>query len=142
MTAARLGYGTKLKMGDGGSPEEFVEIAEVGDFEDTDTAELVEVTNHQSTNSRREYIAGLIDGDEIQIPCNYIPSNATQDRITGLQSKLRSTVNFRLEEPGNSEGIAFSGVVLGISKSYPVADKMMMTVTIKKTGSPTYYTIV
>jgi hypothetical protein len=67
---AQLGYGTKLRMGDGGSPQSFVEIGEVGDFEDGDTIELVEVTNHQSPNSRREYIAGLKDGAEISFPVN------------------------------------------------------------------------
>lgn len=141
MTQATLGYGTKLKLGDGGSPEVFTEIAEVGDFEDADTAELVEVTNHQSAGSRREYISGLIDGDEIQFPVNYIPTNATHNKTTGIQAKLRSATRFRLEEPGNTQGIEFTGVVIGITKAYPVADKMTMTVTIKKSGNPTTYVV-
>ena len=142
MTAATLGYGTLLKMGDGASPEVFTTIGEVGDFEDSDDTELVEATNHDSLGSRREYIAGLIDGAEIQFPVNYIPDHATHDRSTGLRSKLRTTVNFRLEEPGNDEGIEFAAVVMGITRAFPVADKMTMTVTLKKTGSPSYYAVV
>lgn len=141
MTAATLGYGTKLKMGDGASPEVFTEIGEVGDFEDSDSVELVKVTNHQSPNNRHEYISGLIDGDEIQFPVNYIPTNATHNRTTGLQAKLRSTVNFRIEEPGNSTGIQFAAVVIGVTKAYPVEDKMTMTVTLKKTGAITTYAV-
>lgn len=142
MTSAALGYGTKLKMGDGGSPESFAEIAEIVDGpNDEDSAELVEVTNHQSDGSRREYIGGLIDGGEITLTCNYIPTNATHNRVTGLQSKLRQTVNFRLEEPGNPTGYQFAAVVTNLGRAYPVAEAMQFSITLKKSGSITSYTI-
>jgi predicted secreted protein len=142
-TAARLGYGTKLKMGDGATPTEaFTEIAEIKSLEDSDSAEQVEVTNHQSAGSRREYINGLIDGDEITFTVNYDPDGATHNNITGLRSKVGgAAVNFQLEEPGNTLGMQFAALVMSCGRSYPVDAAMEMQVTLKKTGAVTTYTV-
>lgn len=143
MTSASLGYGVKLKMGDGATPtENFVEIAEIKDLTDGDDIELREATNHQSPGRRREYIAGLIDGGEIPLTCNYLPTNATQNRVTGLQAALGTKKNFRLEEPGNPTGYQFQCIVQDVSKTYPVDDVMEFSVTLKKTGDVTTYTVV
>lgn len=141
MTTAYLGYGAKVKMGDGASPEVFATIGNLRDYEDSETAELVETTNHSSTGNRKEFISGLIEGDEITLPVNYDPADSTHDRTTGVQAKLRQTVNFRFEEPQNSVGIQVAAVVIGVSKSYPVGDVMTMDVTIKKTGAVTTYAV-
>lgn len=138
---AQLGYGTKLRMGDGGSPQSFVEIGEVGDFEDGDSIELVEVTNHQSPNSRREYIAGLKDGAEISFPVNYLPGHATHNRATGLRGKIGEVLDFQIVAPGETETYNFSALVMGVTRSFPVQGVMQMTVTLKKTGADTYTAI-
>lgn len=143
MTQAQLGYGVRLKLGDGATPtENFVTIAEVKDLEDGDDIELREATNHQSAGRRREYISGLIDGGEVTFTVNYIPTDATQNRITGLQASLGLTKNFRLEEPGNPTGYQFAAVVMNTGKTYPVDDIMEMSVTLKKSGDITTYTVV
>lgn len=142
MTNAALGYGTKLKLGDGASPEVFADIGEITALNDEDTAELKDVTNHQSINSRREYIGGLIDGGEVTFTVNYDPDGATHDRTTGLQAFVRQTKNFRLEEPGNTNGYQFAAIITNVSRSYPVDDAMEMNVTIKKTGDVTPYVVV
>lgn len=141
MTTAYLGYGAKVKFGDGASPEVFATLGNLKDFEDSESAELVETTNHSSTGSRKEYIAGLIDGDEITLPVNLDPNDATHDRTTGLRAKLRQVVNFRFEEPQNSVGLQVAAIVIGVSNSYPVADVMTCEITIKKTGSVSTYAV-
>lgn len=138
---ARLGYGTVLKMGDGGSPQTFAEIGEVGDFEEGDSIELVEVTNHQSPNSRREYIAALKEGAEMSIPVNYIPEDPTHDRSTGLRGKIGQVIDFQLIAPGETEMYEFSALVMGVTRSFPVQGVMQMTVTLKKTGADSYTAI-
>lgn len=138
---ARLGYGTKLLMGDGASPEVFAEVGEVGDFEDSDSIELVEVTNHQSPGSKREYIASMKDGAEISFPVNYIPTHATHSRATGLRGKLGEIVSFRIEAPGETEGYQFFGLVMMVGRSFPVQGVMTMNITLKKTGAESFYTI-
>ncbi len=143
MTGAALGYGVKLKLGDNATPTEgFADIAEIKDLSDSDDIELRDVTNHQSPGKRREYIGGLIDGGEIPLTLNYLPTNATQNRITGLQALLGQTRNFRLEEPGNTTGYQFAAVIQSVGKSYPVDDVMELNVTLKKTGALTTYTVV
>lgn len=140
-TQARLGYSTKLLMGDAGSPEVFAEVGEITEGpDDEDSAELIEVTNHQSPNRRREYIGDLIDGGEITLTCNYIPDHPTHDRSTGVRAIIGQRRNFRLEEPGNPEGEQWPCIVMNCSRARPVRGAMSMSVTLKKAGAPTYYT--
>lgn len=141
-TQARLGYGTKLLFGDAGSPEVFAEIGEIVEGpDDEDSIDLVETTNHQSPNRRKEYISSLIDGGEITLTCNYIPTDATHDRSTGLLAALGTTRNFRIEEPGNTQGEQWPCVVMSAGRTRPVNDKMQLSVTLKKAGEPTFYTV-
>lgn len=138
---ATLGYGAKILMGDGASPEVFAEIGEVGDFDVNETVETVEVTNHQSPGRRKEHIVALEDGDEISFPVNYIPTAATHNRTTGLRAKKGSRVNFRFEGPGETEGMQVACLVVGVGRSFPVAGVMQMNVTLKPTAAASYYTI-
>lgn len=135
---AMLGYGTKIRVGDGGSPQTFTEIGEVGDFEDGDSIELVEVTNHQSPNGRREYIAALKDGAEMTLTCNYLPGHATHNRATGLQGKIGEVLDFQILAPGETEIYNFSALVMGVTKSFPVQGVQQITFTLKKTGMDSY----
>lgn len=138
---ARLGYGAKILMGDGASPEVFAEIGEVGDFEVGETVGTIDVTNHQSPGRRKEFITDLIEGDEISFPVNYIPTHATHDRSTGVRSKLGERVNFRFEGPGETEGMEVECLVIGITRAFPVGAVMSMNITLKQTGAPSYYTV-
>jgi len=141
MTQARLGYGTKLLLGDNGSPEAFAELGEITEGpDDEDSVELVEVTNHQSPGRRREYIGALIDGGEITLTCNYIPDDPTHDRVTGVQALIGETRNFRLEEPGNPVGEQWPCVIMSCGRTRPVQGAMALSITLKKAGNVTTYT--
>ena len=141
MTAAALGYGSLLKMSDGASPDTFSTIAEVKDINDSDDSEQVEVTNHSSPSSRREYIGGLIDGGEVTFTCNYIPTNATHSLAAGLRSLVGQSRTFRLEEAGATSGEEFNAVIVSVSRALPVDNVMEMQVTLKKSGVVQTYTI-
>lgn len=141
MTQARLGYGTKLFLYDatGVTPAEIGEIVEGPD--DEDTVELVEVTNHQSANRRREYIGALIDGGEVTFRVNYIPNHATHNVATGLRGLLGQTRKFRLETPGDTFAEEFDGIILNVGRTRPVAEAMQMSVSVKKAGDVTQVAI-
>lgn len=141
MTNAALGYGTKLKLGDGEVSETFAEIGEITSLNDEDLTEIKDVSNHQSAGTRREYIGGMIDGGEVTLTCNYDPDGATHGRVTGLRGLVRQTRNFQLEEPGNTEGAQFAAIIMSVSRSYPVDEAMEISITLKKTGDYTYYTV-
>lgn len=138
---AMLGYGTKLLLGDGGSPQAFAEIGEIVDGpDDEDSADLVEVTNHQSPNRRKEYIGDLIDGGEITLTCNYIRTHATHDRATGLLGLIGQKRDFVLIEPGAVTGELWPCVIMSVGRTHPVqGGAMQMSVTLKKAGDMSAY---
>ena len=62
------------------SPESYTAIPEVNSLSGLGrTNPLVDVSSFDSTG--REYIAGLADGTEITMECNFLPGNAVQDAI-------------------------------------------------------------
>lgn len=140
---ARLGFGTTLELGDGGSPTEvFAAIGQISEGPDDDeSTELVETTNHQSASSsgkpRREYIGGPVDGGELTITVNYDYDDATHNRATGLRGMVGATKNFRLTEPGATTRETFAAIIMNASRSRPVSDKMSMSVTLKVSGAVT-----
>ena len=139
--AVTLAHGAILKMGDGADPEVFSAIPGVGDFDFNDSVELVDVTSH-SSGGRKEYIADILDTDEISFPITYDDSHATHNRATGLRSKVGQKVNFQLELAGESKGLQFEAVVRQASMSNPVSGSAkQMNVVIKPTGTVTEYDI-
>ena len=57
MTSAIAAYGTLLKLGDGGTPENFTTIAEVRDIGGPELgADVVDVTSHDSPGAWEEVI--------------------------------------------------------------------------------------
>lgn len=140
MTAARLGYGTKLKLGDGASPEVFAEIAEIKTVDHNESAQSIDVTNHQSSGSHVEKIGGLKDG-QTSFTVNYLPTHATHSLAAGLRSMIGLTKNFRLEEPGNSTGQQFSALIVECGISYPVDNVMEMQITLERSSPYTTYAV-
>ena len=77
MTAAVLGKGATLQLGDDASPQVLTTIAEVlrcGPIGSTNPE--VNVTNLDST--AQEYIAGLADGNTVDFDLNWIAGNTQQ----------------------------------------------------------------
>lgn len=138
MTEAILAHGAKILIGDGADPEVFATIGNLGDFDYNKSQELVDTTNH-SSGGYKEFIADLIEGEDVSFPVNFLRSDATH---TALESKLGDKVNFRFEFPGDTDGEEVAGIITAVGKSAPVSGAVLsMSVTIKPTGVPTTYTI-
>lgn len=138
MTDAFSSFGTFLKKGDGGSPETFATIAEVGDIEGPDMQLATEdVTHHGSTGGWDEVIGTILSGGEVSFPVNFLPSDATQDASSGLQADMRNRTkrNFQLvyPDPGGN-GFAFAALVTGFKPKAPVKGKLSADVKLKITG--------
>ena len=99
------------------------------------TREFVEATNQQSANGYREYIAGLKDAEEFTVPCNYIPGDTSQEAVWDMY-ELGTARYWRLRETTTSPEatMTFLAIVAGVSYAYPVADKKVMNVTLRRTG--------
>jgi predicted secreted protein len=136
-TQGTIGHGSKFSMGDGGSPEVFVDVAEVFAITPPNfTRDAVDVTHMQSPEKWREWVPGLRDAGEVEIQVNFIPGNATQDQLwEAFNDDVPS--NFRITFP-NNEVWNFAAMCTGFAAEDPLDAKMTATVTFKVSGKPAF----
>jgi hypothetical protein len=133
-------FGTFLKIGDGGSPETFATIANVGDIDGPDLSlETDDVTSH-SSDGWSEHIGTILNGGDVSFPINYVPSEATHNLTTGLQADMINRVkrNFQLvyPDPGGN-GYQFTAFVNGFKAKAPVKGALRADVKLKISGAVT-----
>jgi hypothetical protein len=115
-TSAFLGSQTLLKVGDAASPEVFTTIGEVVSIGPiAQKKDLIEVTHMLST--AKEFIGGLSDGQEIEIVCNFLPTNTQQVALITAAASITAAKNFKYVLPtgGGSLTSSFSALVLSSS---------------------------
>lgn len=139
-TQAQIAYGTILEFSDGGSPETFTALAEVTDITGPGMSrELPDATHMQSPGGWREFIGGLKDAGEITVEANHLPHNTTHDAENGVLSLFASGERraWRIRFPVSPEITwEMDAVVSAFEPSFPVEDKMMLSVTLKVSGEP------
>lgn len=141
MTDGMAAYGTTLQISTGG--ESYTDVAEVtnigGPSLSSDTAET---THHASTDAWKEFVATLIDGGEVSIDVNFLPTNATQaDNAAGsiIYALInRSVYYYKIIWPdsGSTEW-SFQALVTNFEPGASVGDKLSASITFKITGAVT-----
>ena len=87
MSNAMLGYGSVFQVQTESSPDNYVDMAEVNSITPPSfSLDQVDVTHMASPNRNREFISGLNDPGECSFDMNFIPGNASDDRIFELLS--------------------------------------------------------
>ena len=111
--------------------EEVVSVSNIGK-----TNSLVDVTNFDSPEGTREYIAGLADGDEITIEANYYPT-ATQQIAVMTAVDAGATRLCRLSYTGSSpeKTWRFDAVCLSYSIVPSATERNSINFTLKITGN-------
>lgn len=137
MTSGYAGFGTLLKIGDGGGPETFTTIAEVTDLSGPELGtETIDMTNHSSANATKEKIAGLKEIGPLSFAVNWIPSHATHSYSAGLVKDWynRTIRNFQVLWPN---GTTWQGpaLVTKVGPSAPIDDKLAADVELTPTGA-------
>ncbi|MFA5374128.1 MAG: phage tail tube protein [Candidatus Omnitrophota bacterium] len=131
MTSAVSGFGTDLTWNS-------VVIAEVINVSGPNQSrDMIEVTNHDSANGFKEFIAGLADGGEVTIEGNFKAGDTTgqialhTDFQAGTSRTLLITFPSSL---GNMSGTAFC---TAFEMTFPHDNKIGFSATFKYTGKPT-----
>jgi hypothetical protein len=137
MTDATIG-GFVFRLGTTGSPLTYNAIEEV--FAITGLGkvrELVDAT-HFASGGNREYIAGLSDGVEITVECNYVPGATRQgDMIAAVNTgdNRLFQVAETLESPETT--YTFTGTPLSWTINPSVDDRNTLSFTVKISGDIT-----
>lgn len=101
-SSAISGFGTLVKIGDGGSPEAFTTIAELKNIKLPGVKNtIVEVTSHSSPGGIKERLAVLGEITEMSFDLNFIPTGATHSYTSGLLKDAlnRTKRNFKVVLP-------------------------------------------
>jgi predicted secreted protein len=134
-------YGSKLQLGNGATPTEvFADVAEVMDITPPPMErDDIEVTNQQSVDGWREYIPGWRDGGEVEFNCNWLPTNATQDEVTGMLETFNDNDlhNWRIVLPDAIKTISFAGFITAFEPDLPLEEQGQLSITIKVSGKVT-----
>jgi hypothetical protein len=130
-----LGNDLVLAMGDGLSPESFIDFCAIGDVAGLgEQKPLVDVTT--LCDDARKFRNGLKEGAQMTLAANLIQGDEqTRDLFESYQAD--DIVNFRYRMKGVSpaEYFAFSATILGWSIAGGVGAKAVMTFTMKISGS-------
>lgn len=135
--------GMSFKVGDGVAPpgetfnklEEVKTLGPVGQTNDT-----VEVTNFDSNNAK-EFIAGLKDGSEFEVGCNYLLTNNTiqqQLRTDCLNAVSARNIEIEFTDGTNTETLSFAVTCVGQNIAANLAEANLISYTLKITGDITY----
>jgi hypothetical protein len=137
-TLANIGR-WKFRLGSTASPIVYADLEEVFSISGLGkTNNLVDVTNFDSDVGTMEYIAGLSDGQEVTIECNYIPGATNQ---TAMIAAVDAQVNraFQIAYVGSSpnEFFNFQGVPLGWVVTPSPTEQNTIAFTVKISGDIT-----
>lgn len=137
---AKFGYGTLVKMGDGGAPETFTTIAELrGEiaFDGMESEEIDVTTHNNAVNGRfREKIPGLIDPGNVNFELNYVANDVTHVAVRNAWL-AQTKKNFQILSPFN-DLITVSGYIMSMPISFPVDDSINAKIKIMITGVPVF----
>lgn len=134
MTSAFIS-GLTFKVGDGASPQVYSAIEEAISVSGVGlTNPLIDATNYDST--AKEYIAGLADGTEVTVECNYLP-NATVQATLKTNTNAGTTTNIQvlITDGVTPKTFTFDVIPLSWVINPQVEDRNTLTFTMKITGS-------
>lgn len=130
------GFGTKLKRGDGETPEVFTEIADITNLSGPGLSrETLDVTSHGSPDGWMEFLGGLKDPGEVSADINYQP---TLHDLLVADFDDKAPRNYQIVFPDEDATTwAFPAILTGFEPEAPYDDKAAASLTFKVSGKPT-----
>lgn len=144
MTLAISAHGTTLARAKAATPTVFANIAEVVDVTPPEFMrnEFDATTQDKNIDA---WILGVLRRNAFTIAINYLPSDTTQDHITGLLQAIITEPppvdGYKITFPDGTVWVA-SGQCKAFQPTAPVDGKLAATVTVRLTGKMTINGIV
>lgn len=140
-TSAIWAFGSKLQLGDGAVSENFADVAELLEVvPPKESRDDIEVSNNSSASGYREFISGWRDGGEVTFKANWLPTNATQNKTTGVRAGFEDNLNhnWKIILPSSILTISFVGHMTAFDPELPLDAQAQLAGTIKLSGPATY----
>lgn len=136
MSNAIAGVGTSFQRESDTSSGVYVAIAEVMNVNGpTQSRDTIDVTNLDSANGYREFIAGFRDGGEVVLAMNFTV-NGYEELHNDFAND--SPINYQIVLPDAGEyTLGFAGLVTALPLTIPTDTQITVDVTIKITGAVT-----
>ena len=139
MTLAISGHGALVQRAPVSAPQTFTTIAEVGDIQAPGLMrnEFEALTQDKNIDA---YILGVLRRQPMTLSLNFLPSDGTQDHLTGLQyaciTEPPPVEGYKIIGPSGSGFLwIFSGQVKEVANvKFPVDGKAAADVTIRPSG--------
>lgn len=137
-TNASIGHGSAFqRSSDGTSGGSFSAVAELLAVNGPGLArDVIDVTDMDSTEKWREFVAGLKDGGEVTVDVNFDPNSS---HVTDWLADLNTDTPgyYKIVFPDTTEW-GFAALMTGFEPADPHDEKMTATVTYKLTGKPAF----
>ena len=139
-SSAFWAYGSLFQIGDS-TGANYTTVAEVTKL--TPLAmkrDSIDLTSHQSSDGYSEKIPGMRDAGAVSVDCNWLPTNTTQDKTTGVLSTFNDNVNhyWRVVLPGSILTITMFGHVTEFKGELPLKEQGALSLSIELSGKPTF----
>lgn len=142
---AQAAINTYLNLSNGGSPETFPTVANVGDIAGPAFAgQVVDVTSHSTGNPWRLKIVTLLDPGTITAPIFFVPNDSGHQRLQsvfvnrGLPTAPQSPADWQLSFPTtpSRQVYSFSAYLSKFGMDMKVADVIRANVELVLVGEP------
>lgn len=137
-SAADIGYQSRFKLGNSGSPVVYTAIAEVVSFTPPSiTFGEVQTTHLNTPGAMHTYRPTLADPGEVPCTINYIPGGTEDAAMRAMFD--RSTRPFEIEYP-NGARVRFNGFARNFEPGEVELEGLLQaSFTIRVSGAPTYF---
>lgn len=138
-TAAFIGFGAMLKLGDANPGTTFVEVAEMLSLSGPSmSVGAVDATHTSSPDAFREFIAGLGDGGEISGSFNWKPTDTNGQAAALALFQARTTRGWQIVFANTDASVlAFAAFITGWAFETQLDQTVKVNLTLKVTGKPT-----
>ena len=131
MTSAVSGFGTDLTWNS-------VVIAEVVNVSGPgESRDMIDVSNHDSSDGFREFIAGLANGGEVSIEGNFKAADSTGQIALHTDFQAGTSRTLLITFPSSLGNISGTALCKSFEMGFPHDDKISFSASFQYTGKPT-----